>query len=82
MTLTDADVQKAEKRMQARMQAQPRAVSARYDRHASRIVVTSKQWSRPGCAGSFGARARRCEGLRLGGHRDHSHGSWPSLAEA
>ena len=40
MTLTDADVQKAEKRMQARMQAQPRAVFARYDRHASRIVVT------------------------------------------
>jgi hypothetical protein len=32
MRLTDADVQKAEKRMQARMQAQPRAVSARYDR--------------------------------------------------
>jgi hypothetical protein len=40
MTLTDTEVQKAEKRMQARMRVQPRAVSARYDRHASRIVVT------------------------------------------
>jgi hypothetical protein len=40
MKLTDADVQKAEKRMQARMQAPPRAVSARYDRHGARIVVT------------------------------------------
>ena len=40
MSLTDADVQKAERRMQGRMRAQPRAVSARYDRHASRIVVT------------------------------------------
>ena len=40
MTLTDADVQKAEKRMQARMQAQPRAVSARYDRPRARIVVS------------------------------------------
>jgi Protein of unknown function (DUF2442) len=40
MTLTDADVKKAEKRMQARMQAQPRAVSARYDRQGARIVVS------------------------------------------
>ena len=40
MMLTDADVKKAEKRMQARMQAQPRAVSARYDRQGSRIVVS------------------------------------------
>ena len=40
MTLTDAEVQKAEKRMQARMQAQPRAVAARYDRHAARVIVT------------------------------------------
>jgi Protein of unknown function (DUF2442) len=40
MTLTNADVQKAEKRMQARMQAQPRAVSTRYERHGARIVVT------------------------------------------
>lgn len=40
MTLTDADVQKAEKRMQARMRAQPRAVSARYDRPRARIVVS------------------------------------------
>ena len=40
MTLTDADVKKAEKRMQARMQAQPRAVSARYDRRGARIVIS------------------------------------------
>lgn len=40
MTLTDAEVQKAEKRMQARMQTQPRAVAARYDRHAARVIVT------------------------------------------
>ena len=40
MTLTDADVKKAEKRMQDRMQAQPRAVSARYDRQGARIVVS------------------------------------------
>ena len=40
MTLTDADVKKAEKRMQARMQEQPRAVSARYDRKAARVVVS------------------------------------------
>jgi hypothetical protein len=40
MTLTDAELKKAEKRMQARMQAQPRAVSARYDRKDARIVVS------------------------------------------
>ena len=40
MTLTDADVKRAEKRMQARLQAQPRAVSARYDRKGARIVVS------------------------------------------
>lgn len=40
MTVTDADVRKAEKRMQARMQAQRRAVSARYDRPRARIVVS------------------------------------------
>ena len=40
MTLTDAEIKKAEKRMQARMQAQPRAVSARYDRQGARIVVS------------------------------------------
>src|SRR5271163_353522 len=40
MALTDADVKKAEKRMQARMQAQPRAVAARYDRKEARIVVS------------------------------------------
>ena len=38
--MTDADVEKAEKRMRARMQAQPRAVSARYDRPRVRIVVS------------------------------------------
>jgi hypothetical protein len=40
MTLTDAEVQKTEKRMQARTQTQPRAVAARYDRHAARVIVT------------------------------------------
>ena len=40
MTLTNADLEMAEKRMQARMQGQPRAVSARYDRKESRIVVS------------------------------------------
>jgi hypothetical protein len=40
MTLTDADVKKADKRMQARLQAQPRAVSARYDGRGARIVVS------------------------------------------
>jgi hypothetical protein len=40
MTLTDAEVKKAEKRMQARVQAQPRAVSARYDRKGVHFVVS------------------------------------------
>jgi hypothetical protein len=40
MTLTDADVKKAEKRMQARAQAQQRAVSARYERKGVHIVVS------------------------------------------
>jgi len=39
MTLTDTDIKKGEKRMQARVQAQPRAVSARYDQREARIVV-------------------------------------------
>ena len=38
MTLTDANFRRAEKRMQARME-QPRAMAARYDRRAARIVV-------------------------------------------
>jgi hypothetical protein len=40
MTLTDADVEKAEKRMQARLHAEPRAVAAQYDRQGARIVVS------------------------------------------
>jgi hypothetical protein len=40
MTLKDADIKKAEKRMRARVQAQPRAVSARYDQQGARIVVS------------------------------------------
>ncbi len=40
MTLTDADIKKAGKRMQAGVQAQPRAVAARYDPHEARIVVS------------------------------------------
>lgn len=39
MVLTEAEVRRAEKRMQERMHAQPRAVSARYDRRAARIVI-------------------------------------------
>ncbi len=40
MTLTDAGVRRAEKRMQSRLRAQPHATSARYDRRTARIVVT------------------------------------------
>jgi Protein of unknown function (DUF2442) len=40
MTLTAPDVKKAEKRVQERLPAQPRAVSARYERHGGRIVVS------------------------------------------
>jgi len=40
MTLTDADIRQAEKRMQARLQRQPHATSARYDRRGARIVVS------------------------------------------
>jgi|SRR5579859_2598763 len=39
MTLTDADVRAAEKRMQARLKNQPHAISARYDRRGARVVV-------------------------------------------
>jgi hypothetical protein len=39
MTLTDPDVKKAERRLQVRLKAQPRAVSARYDRHEARFHV-------------------------------------------
>jgi len=39
MTLTNTEVRQAEKRMQARLQGQPHATSARYDRREARIVV-------------------------------------------
>ncbi|MGH8137363.1 MAG: DUF2442 domain-containing protein [Steroidobacteraceae bacterium] len=39
MSLTDADIRRAEKRMQARLKGQPRATSAHYDRRGARIVV-------------------------------------------
>ena len=40
MSLTDANVRQAEKRMQARLKGQPRATSAHYDRRSARIVVS------------------------------------------
>ena len=40
MALTNTDVRNAGKRMQERLQTQPRAVAARYDRRAGRIVVS------------------------------------------
>jgi hypothetical protein len=40
MALTNADVRKASRRMQKRLQAQPRAIAARYDRRTGRIVVS------------------------------------------
>ena len=40
MTLTEAEIRQAEKRMQARLRGQPRATSARYDRRGERIVVS------------------------------------------
>jgi uncharacterized protein DUF2442 len=40
MNLTDAEVRQSEKRMKARLKAQPRATSARYDRRGERIVVS------------------------------------------
>lgn len=39
MSLTDADIRAAEKRMQARLKEQPHATSARYDRRGARVVV-------------------------------------------
>lgn len=39
MSLTDANVRQAEKRMQSRLKGRPHATSARYDRRAARIVV-------------------------------------------
>ena len=40
MTLSDADVRRAEKRMRAQLQAQPHATEARYDRRAAKIIVS------------------------------------------
>lgn len=40
MALTDDDVRRAEKRMQAHLKRQARAIVARYEEHARRIVVT------------------------------------------
>lgn len=39
MSLTDIDVRRAGKRMQARRKGQPHATSARFDRRGARIVV-------------------------------------------
>ena len=39
MTLTNAEVRKADKRMRARLKEQPRARAVRYDRRSARIVV-------------------------------------------
>jgi hypothetical protein len=39
MSLSDAKVRQAERRMQARLKGQPHAMSARYDRRGARIVV-------------------------------------------
>ena len=40
MAITETDLQQAEQRMRQRLEGQPRAVQARYDRRVSRIVVT------------------------------------------
>ena len=40
MGLTDAKVRQAEKRLQARLKAQPHVIAARYDRRSARIVVS------------------------------------------
>lgn len=40
MTITDSDRIAAEKRMQAELKDQPKAVQARYDRRVSRIVIS------------------------------------------
>jgi hypothetical protein len=39
MSLTDIDARRAEKRMQAHLNQQPRATSARFDRRGARIIV-------------------------------------------
>jgi Protein of unknown function (DUF2442) len=39
MSLTDANVRQAEKRMRARLKGKPHATSARYERRGARIVV-------------------------------------------
>ena len=40
MAITEGDLQQAEQRMRERLEGQPRAVGARYDRRVSRVVVT------------------------------------------
>jgi hypothetical protein len=40
MSLTDVDVRRAQKRMQARREGHPRAISAHFDRRGARIVVS------------------------------------------
>jgi hypothetical protein len=40
MTLSDADVRRAEKRMQVQLQTQPHATAARYDRRGAKVVVS------------------------------------------
>ena len=40
MTLKNADVRRAERRMRKRLEEYPRAVAARYDRRTRRLVVT------------------------------------------
>lgn len=40
MTPSSVDVRRAQKRMRERLRTQPHAVAARYDRRASKIVVT------------------------------------------
>ena len=40
MAITETDLQEAEQRMRERLEGQPRAVEARYDRRVSRVVVT------------------------------------------
>lgn len=39
MAISDAEVKRAEARMQSRLKSGPRAVSARYDRRVARVVV-------------------------------------------
>jgi hypothetical protein len=39
MAITETDLQQAEQRLRERLEGQPRAVEARYDRRVSRIVV-------------------------------------------